>query len=128
MTDDNKKSVINEDDDNDNDNDNDNTELVSHMIRKYNESKDYTPVRNASLEIKTKENVYKLIRLNDEQYYLLRKNSVPIFEDYGHQISLFMDEDIIYSSFSKMYVTLKALFGESGKYYDNWKGSFHFRF
>ncbi|QTA89027.1 hypothetical protein [Desulfonema magnum] len=85
-------------------------------------------MKNASVDIRTEENVYKLIRLSDEQYYQLRKNSVPIFEDYGHLISLFMDEDIIYSSFSKMYVSLKALFGESGKYYDDWKGSFSFPF
>ncbi|QTA89025.1 Uncharacterized protein dnm_050720 [Desulfonema magnum] len=36
MLDDNKNSVTNKE------NDDDNTELVSHMIRKYDESKDYT--------------------------------------------------------------------------------------
>ena len=37
-------------------------------------------------------------------------------------------DDLIYSSLSKMSVTLKELFGESGKYYDDWKCSFFFPF
>lgn len=106
----------------------DNAELIRHMIRKYNDNKEYTPVKNASVRIETEDNVYRLIRLNDEQYFLLRKNSIAISEDYSHLMSLSMNRDIIYSSFSKMYVTLKALFGESGKYYDDWKGAFSFPF
>jgi len=122
MTNDIRKSVINKDDDNDN------TEFVRHMIRKYNGKKDYIPVKNTSLDIETEENVYKVIRLNDEQFRLLCKNSISIFEDYGHIIFLSRDEDIVFSSFSKMYAALKMMFGESGKYYDDWKGSFSFPF
>ena len=103
-------------------------QLVDYIIKKYNRSKSYIPVKNISINLKTKKNNYKLIRLNDEQFYLLHKNSIAIFEDYGHLISLFADKKIIYSSFSKMYTVLKMLFGESGKYYDDWKGSFSFPF
>lgn len=106
----------------------DNAGLVDSMIKKYSKKKGYTPVKNISINIETKERIYKLIRLNDEQFYLLYKNSISIFEDYGHLMYLSMDKDIIYSSFSKMYITLKELFGESGKYYDDWKGSFSFPF
>ena len=38
------------------------------------------------------------------------------------------DDDVIFQSFSKMYATLKEIFGESGKGYDDWKGSFSFPF
>lgn len=105
----------------------DNASIVYSMIKKYSK-KDYTLVKNISINIKTKERIYKLIRLNDKQFYLLYKNSISIFEDYAHLIYLSTVDDIIYSSFSKMYVTLKELFGESGKYYDDWKGSFSFPF
>jgi hypothetical protein len=111
-----------------NENKDDNIGLVYYMIEKYSEKKDYTPVKNVSIDIKTKERTYKLIRLNDEQFYLLYKNSISISEDYKHLMSLSIDEDIIYSSFSKMYMALKGLFGESGNHYDDWKGSFSFPF
>lgn len=120
----NNKSNISED----NKNNSDNTALVYSMIKKYSKKKDYTPVKNISMNIQTKKMIYKLIRLNDEQFYLLRKNSISIFDDYGHLMSLSKDKDLIYSSFSKMYIVLKGLFGESGKYYDDWKGSFSFPF
>jgi hypothetical protein len=107
---------------------NDNTELVSRMIRTYNKKEDDIPVENTSLDIETEKNIYKLIRLNDEQYYLLRKNAVGILEDYGLLMQLYMCRDTVYSSFSKLYAALKILFGESGKYYDDWKGSFSFPF
>ena len=102
--------------------------LVNSMIKKYSGRDNYIPVKNISMDIETEERIYKLIRLNDDQFYLLYKNSISIFEDYTHLMSLSMDKDIIYSSFSKMYITLKDLFGESGKYYDDWKGCFSFPF
>ena len=105
----------------------DNAGLIYSMIKKYSKE-GYTPVKNISINIETKKRIYKLIRLNDEQFYLLYKNSISIFEDYAHLMYLSTANDNIYSSFSKMYVTLKELFGESGKYYDNWKGSFSFPF
>lgn len=56
----------------------DNIKIVYNMIEKYSKKKDYTPVKNASIDIETKERIYKLIRLNDEQFYLLYKNSISI--------------------------------------------------
>ena len=109
----------------------DNTELVSYIINKNNndnKNENSIPVYNTSINIKTEKNTYKLIRLNDEQFFLLGKNSVPIFEDYGHLLSLFGDKTIIYSSISRMYTALKILFGESSEYYDDYKGSFFFPF
>ncbi|WP_207687077.1 hypothetical protein [Desulfonema limicola] len=94
----------------------------------YSENKEYKSIENISIDVKTKKNIYKLIRLNDQQYYQLHKSSIAIFEDYGHMMSLYADKDILYSSFSKMFTALKLLFGESGKYYDDWKGSFSFPF
>lgn len=110
------------------DENNHNADLVYSMINKYSKNRDDSLVKNSSINIQTEERTYKLIRLNDEQFYSLYKNSIPIFEDYGHLMALSRNKNIIYSSFSKMYVTLKDLFGESGKYYDDWKGSFSFPF
>ncbi len=105
----------------------DNIAIINEMIDKFNKI-NHNPVKNISINIKTNIRTYKLIRLNDEQYYLLRKNSISVRQDYSHLISLFLDKQIIYSSLSRMYITLKKLFGESGNYYDNWKGSFSFPF
>ncbi|QEP43484.1 hypothetical protein D5085_10305 [Ectothiorhodospiraceae bacterium BW-2] len=112
---------------NDKPNINENTDFVYSMIEKYTK-KSHAPIKNTSINIEAKEIVYKLVRLNDEQFYLLHKNSIPIFENYTHLMYLSTDKDIIFSSFSKMYITLKDLFGESGKHYDDWKGSFSFPF
>ena len=110
----------------------DNAELVNYIINKNNndnKSENYTPVyNNTSINIKTEKKIYKLIRLKDEQFFRLGKNGVPIFEDYGHLLSLSGDKTTIYSSLSRMYTTLKILFGESSEYYDDYKGSFFFPF
>jgi len=112
----------------DNKSNSDNTALVYSVINKYSKKEVCTHVKNISIDIDTDVMKYKLIRLSDEQFYSLRKNSVSIFENYGHLMSLSRDKDTIYSSFPKMYVALKYLFGESGKYYDDFKGSFSFPF
>jgi len=106
---------------------NGNTELIHRMMRKYGEG-DYDAVENVSLDIPLKERTYKLVRLNDEQYYFLQENSISILDDYMHLMFLSLDETLFCSSLSKMYSALKALFGESGRYYDYWKGSFSFPF
>lgn len=105
---------------------NENLKLISSLIRKYSEYGDYLPLKNTSIHVQTTRTNYKLIRLNDEQYSLLRRNSVAISEDYLHLMSLDMDHNCIFSSLSRMYVALKMCFGESGKYYDDWKGAFSF--
>jgi len=105
-----------------------NSALVSSVINKYRKKDDNFPINNIFIDIETEVMTYKIIRLNDEQFYLLRKNSLSLFENYGHIMSLSRDDSIIYSSFPKMYVTLKHIFGESGSYYDDYKGSFSFPF
>jgi hypothetical protein len=107
---------------------NENSKLINSLIRKYSKSGDYLPVENTSIRVQTTQTNYKLIRLNDEQYSLLRRNSVPITEDYLHAMSLEMDRHCIFSSLAKMYVALKMCFGESGDCYDDWKGAFSFPF
>jgi hypothetical protein len=107
---------------------NENLKLINSLIRKYSKSGDYLPVENTSIHVQTTQTNYKLIRLNDEQYSLLRQNSVPITEDYLHAMSLEMNRKCIFSSLAKMYIALKMCFGESGNYYDDWKGAFSFPF
>lgn len=82
----------------------------------------------SSLDIKVIDKVYKLIRLDNQAYYELRKIGIPIAEDYEHLIHLASDKELIYSNMAKMYAALKSRFGESGTSYDDWKGSFGFAF
>jgi hypothetical protein len=99
-------------------------EFVESIIKKYSQ---ISPIKNNVLEIPINGTNYKLVRLNDEQFAMLGENSVPISDDYGFLMTL-SRLDIIYDSYAKMYVTLKSLFGESGEYYDDWKGAFSFPF
>lgn len=110
------------------DNDDDNTAFVCSVIKKYSEKKRYMSVKNISIEIDIDGRIYKLIRLNDDQFYVLNKNSISIIDDYTHLMSLSRVDEIIYSSTPKMYITLKYLFGEHGDYYDDWSGTFSFPF
>ncbi len=43
-------------------------ERIKHTIGKYSDKKESDPVRHKMIEVETKENKYKFIRLNDEQY------------------------------------------------------------
>ena len=106
---------------------NENTDLVFSLIKKFSQ-KDYTQIKNVSIDIKSNEASYKLIRLNDEQYSLLSQNTLQIDTDYDQLLYLNADSTLIYPSFSRMYVSLKSFFGESGRFYDDWKGSFSFPF
>ena len=104
---------------------NDNNELLDRIIEKYSNKKNL-PVKNHSICVKTNNCAYDIIRLDDNQYHILINYSIPISEDYSQLMSLYKNDKLIYSSFSKMYTALSMLFGENGKYFDGWKGSFSF--
>lgn len=104
-----------------------NEQHVSAVIEKYSPQKTLN-IRNVSMEIETEENTYTLIRLNDRQYKELKRNAVPISEDFEYSRFICRADGIIFNSLPKMYVTLRTLFGESGVLYDEWKGSFWFPF
>ncbi|MDY0133168.1 MAG: hypothetical protein RBR53_10935 [Desulforegulaceae bacterium] len=106
----------------------DNKKIILSTIKKYNKKNQYIPIKNNSIEIESNKNIYKLIRISDEEYSTLRCNSVQIKEDFMHFMSLSRSKDLIYPSLSKMYTILKDLFGESGEHYDDWKCSFCFPF
>lgn len=105
-----------------------NVDIIRSVVSPYNKKKGCVPLNNISLNIKIEERTYKLIRLDDEQYYILRKNSILITEDNDLLMYLSTEKDNIYSSLPKMYVVLKERFGESGLCYDDWKGAFSFPF
>ncbi len=110
-------------------NDANGAELVNKTISRYEKAKKPNPVVNSMIGVETEESGYKLIRLDDEQYHSLRVNSLSIHDDYYHIVILTDDkENCIFENYPKMYVALKGLFGESGNYYDHWKGSFTFPF
>lgn len=102
-------------------------DIISAMIRKY-AKKVPAPVKQVSLSVSSKKRKYRLVRLNDDQYAMLRRNSLAISEDHFHCWDLTMDRDLILSSLSRTYAACKALFGERGRFYDDWKGAFSFPF
>lgn len=106
----------------------DDIDLVAKTIQKYSGHPKSRTIKNQSIYIHLKSVSYQVTRLNDEQYKLLRKNTLSIAQDYAFLMYLYSNENLIYRSFSRMYATLKHLFGESGGYYDDWKGSFSFPF
>ncbi len=104
-----------------------NAKHVSRVIQKYAKSHDESEIEHVSLKVDLDGNVYTLMRLRDHEYQTLRSNSVPISEDFDLPFIL-QGRDNIYDSLPKMYVALRAVFGESGSHYDEWKGSFSFPF
>ncbi len=112
-------------------NKNDDIQLIDAAINKYCVQVDDLPSRiskNISIDIKEKEMVYKLVRLSDKQFNLLQYNSIAIFNDYKILMMMSRDQELIFSNRAKMYASLRWLFGECGKCYDDWKGSFSFPF
>ena len=105
-----------------------NSDFVQSVIRKYSDYKDYRPITNVSLTLDNQGRTYKIIRLTDDQFRLFHKNALGINDDYHLSTYLARDNKLIYSNFPKIYATLKQLFGESGRFHDDWKGSFSFPF
>jgi len=101
---------------------------IEEKIKRFSEQPGYQAVQNRSLSLDVDKVSYQITRLNDEQYRLLRKNSLTIAEDHDLFMALYCSKQTIYRSFSRMYATLKSLFGESGHHYDDWKSSFSFPF
>jgi len=69
-------------------------------------------------------------RLDGKEHFELEKNSLAIADDYGFYMRFyhFLEQRGDYLNFAQIYATLKSLCGESGKGYDDWKGSFSFPF
>lgn len=105
-----------------------NTVLIDAMIKKYSKKKCIVPVQNVSLNVQTKKRMYKIIRMNDEQFCLLNKNRITLLDDSYPFMYSEKKKDDIYPSYAKMFATLKVLFGENSKYYFDHKGSFLFPF
>jgi hypothetical protein len=103
--------------------------IVHSVIHQYEGEKYCASLNSVFMDIKIKDRTYKLIRLFDDQYYLLRKHSVSI-EDNINDLMMYssIGDECIYPSLSKMYVVLKKRFGESGDCHDSWKGAFSFPF
>ncbi|MBD2739917.1 hypothetical protein H6H03_39860 [Nostoc paludosum FACHB-159] len=82
----------------------------------------------SKIEIELNNIKYQFWRLDDYEYAKLRKNSIPIKEDYTLYKQLYSpyrrDKDKL--SLGKSFVILTWLLGESSDYYDDWKGSFYF--
>ena len=77
-----------------------------------------------------KEKEYILSRLDDERYYELWQNSLKIKDDYGFYLDFYLSlqREGEYLNLAQVYVTLKSICGESGRFFDDWKGSFSFPF
>jgi len=87
-------------------------------------------IKDKVINIEFRQNHYRLSQLNDNQYYELRQNSIAIADDYGFYIDFYRylkqkNEEL---NLAQIYVTLEAICGESGRFFDDWKGSFTFPF
>ena len=87
-------------------------------------------IKDKVINIECSGNHYRLCRMNDSQYYELWKNSIPIADDYGFYLDfyLYLSHEGKSLNLAQIYVTLKELCGESGQFFDDWKGSFSFPF
>ncbi|MBD2183790.1 hypothetical protein [Aerosakkonema funiforme] len=87
-------------------------------------------IKNKVINIDISSNHYRLERLDDRKYYELWKNSLAIADDYGFYIDfyLYLRDRAESLNLAQIYVTLEKLCGESGKFFDDWKGSFSFPF
>lgn len=111
---------------NDHDDIKQNAAYIDAMIEKFRRKTGSGRVENIGMVIETDGKTYRLIRLNDNQFFQLYENSLSIAEDYIHLMYLYRDGKIIFSSFSRLYFALESLFGPSGKFFDDYKGSFSF--
>ena len=87
-------------------------------------------IKNKVINIDFRGNHYTLKRLDEHKYYELWKNSLAIADDYGFylQFYLYLEQQGESLNLAQIYVTLEKLGGESGKFFDDWKGSFSFPF
>ena len=83
------------------------------------------------IELPDGKGVIKLSAISAQEYYEYdRRKSIPIFEDYDvlMQLHLYLDRKLPENRLSRIYMALKANFGESNTTYDDWKCSFGFQF
>ncbi len=79
------------------------------------------------LTLNVKENRFLLIRLTSDDYYNLRKNSIPIEDDGLLMMQLeFRRSEESKLNLAQTFVALESLFGKSGHFFDDYKGSFDF--
>jgi hypothetical protein len=72
----------------------------------------------------------RLTRLDDGEFANLLRRSLAIDEDYGFEVCFWLAlaarGDAL--NFAQVYLALREIAGESGWYFDHWKGSFSFPF
>jgi hypothetical protein len=73
---------------------------------------------------------YQLTRLGDGEFLELHTRSLAIADDHGFYLSLYWqaEERGRRLGFAQCYAALRTLCGESGRWFDDWKGSFAFPF
>ncbi len=83
-----------------------------------------------TIELTPNEEPYELYRLNDDEYYHLIENSIPIKNSVLTVLSAeryfqYQNKNL---NLAKEYILLTHIAGESSKFYDDWKGTFCFPF
>lgn len=83
-----------------------------------------------SMKLTLKGDKCELYRLNDEQYYHLSQDSLPIKDNFWalFRVQRHYQQENQDLTLPKMYVLLTFIAGETSKFYDDWKGSFCFPF
>jgi hypothetical protein len=73
---------------------------------------------------------YRLVRLNDSEFGALLRRSLPIEENHGPDLQFYLAMRALQNqlNLAEAYLVLKDWTGESGRLFDDWKGSFTFPF
>jgi len=87
-------------------------------------------MQSSVIEVALKNFRCRCTRLDNREHFEWGQNSLAIADDEGFYIGFYhsLERRGDYLNFAKIYATLKSLCGESGKGYDDWKGSFSFPF
>jgi len=85
---------------------------------------------NKVLVLELNDFIYKMIRLNSDQYAEFAQHSLAIFQDYSFYLDLHRAAEKTKENLNlaQIYASLRRLTGECSLMYDNWKGSFSFPF
>ena len=77
-----------------------------------------------AIDLDLKQAHYRLYRLSDEDYSILSNYTIPIQAHSGFFTAFYLQIETI--ELPKLYLSLKSLFGESSRLFDNYKSGFAF--
>lgn len=84
----------------------------------------FSPILYEAINLDLKQAHYSLYRLSNEDYFILSDYTIPIKAGSDFFTAFYLQIEPI--ELPKLYLSLKYLFGESSRFFDNYKSSFAF--